>query len=305
MISAIVCTYNRASVLRKMLERFFAQTCLGAVDYELIVVDNNSSDHTSKVVEEFRRFPNVRYVFEEHQGLCYARNRGVAEARGEIIALLDDDVVVDEVWLFKLQECVDATQADVVGGRTYLILEKDPPEWFGPYFARLLSEVNLGKSRRIVSDGRGLFGLNLAFRKSIFDTVGPFDEALDRRGHELLGGGDTAKVRQIARAGGRVVYDPDAVVGHMIAADRQEWDYFKRVTLAMGKSFAFAEPYGGLGVRTTRVLQALMEVAYRIGVQLSAPLTRMSPYEQRASLGRLRTKLGLLIERLRRLKGNG
>ncbi|UCC29259.1 MAG: glycosyltransferase family 2 protein, partial [Phycisphaerales bacterium] len=215
MISVVVCTYNRADMLRQMLEAFFAQRDLAVVDHELIVVDNNSSDNTPVVVDEFRRFPNIRYVFEGRQGLCYARNRGVTESRGEIVALLDDDVIVDKAWLVKLQECFDATTADVVGGRSHLVFEREPHTWFGPYFGRLLAQVDLGPSRKVVPDGRGLFGLNLAFRKSVFETVGLFDQELDRKGGKLLGGGDTAKVRQIAESAGTVVYDPDAVVGHL------------------------------------------------------------------------------------------
>jgi len=105
MISVIVCTYNRASYLQKTLTSFFEQTCLGAVDHELLVIDNNSSDDTPQVVEEFKARPGARYIFERRQGLCCARNRGVAESRGEIVAFLDDDVIVDKNWLASLRKC--------------------------------------------------------------------------------------------------------------------------------------------------------------------------------------------------------
>lgn len=305
MISVVVCTYNRADMLRQMLEAFFAQRDLAVVDHELIVVDNNSSDNTPVVVDEFRRFPNIRYVFEGRQGLCYARNRGVTESRGEIVALLDDDVIVDKAWLVKLQECFDATTADVVGGRSHLVFEREPHTWFGPYFGRLLAQVDLGPSRKVVPDGRGLFGLNLAFRKSVFETVGLFDEELDRKGGKLLGGGDTAKVRQIAESAGTVVYDPDAVVGHLIAADRVEWSYFKRMTLGMGESFALAEPDAGMGTRAVRVLQGLISVAYRLAALLWMRLAGKSPYERRVSACRLRTRTGFLIGRTKRLWRSG
>jgi len=301
MISVVVCTYNRAGTLRQMLEAFFAQRDLAAVNHELIVVDNNSSDNTPVVVDEFRRFPSLRYVVEERLGLSCARNRGVAEANGEIVAFLDDDAIVDKGWLVKLQECFDATTADVVGGRSYLIFEKHPSDWFGPYFGRLLSQVDLGQFRKVVSDGRGLLGLNLSFRRSALVGDAPFDENLGRKGSGLLGGEETTLVRSIAGSGGVVVYDPDAVVGHLISADRVEWDYFKRVTRGMGESFALAEPDAGMGTQMAGVLWGLISVFYRLAAMLWMRLARKSPYERRVSACRLRAKTGFLIGRTKRL----
>ena len=305
MISVVVCTYNRASTLRQMLEAFFGQRDISVADHELIVVDNNSSDDTPGVVEEFRRFPSLRYVVEKRQGLSCARNRGIAEARGDIVAFLDDDAIVDKAWLVKLQECFDATGADVVGGRSYLIFEKDPSDWFGPYFARLLSQVDLGESRKVVSDGRGLLGLNLSFRRSALIGDAPFDENLGRKGSGLLGGEETTLVRSIADSGGTVVYDPDAVVGHLIAADRVEWRYFKGVTRGMGESFALAESHAGAITRVVRVLQGLYSVGYRLAALLWMRLARKSPYERRVSACRLRTRTGFLIGRTKRLWRSG
>src|SRR5574341_2283004 len=129
MISVIVCTYNRSRILKRMLKSFFLQDCRDAINYELIVVDNNSTDDTRTVVSEFMHSPTVRYVFEGKQGLSVARNRGVAESNGEFVSFLDDDVIVDKTWLKKLQICCDETKADVVGGRIYLILNGEPPIW--------------------------------------------------------------------------------------------------------------------------------------------------------------------------------
>ena len=114
------------------------------------------------------------------------------------MAFLDDDVIVDEHWLVRLRECFEATNADVVGGRSYLLFEQEPPNWFGPFFRPFLSEVDHGPTRKVVPDGRGLFGLNLAFRRSALQAAAPFDEKLGRKGSGTLGGEETRIVTGIA-----------------------------------------------------------------------------------------------------------
>src|SRR5208283_4457645 len=103
-ISVILCTYNRASILISALESIVAQTLPESVEWEVLVVDNNSCDQTREVVEDFcRRYPRrFRYVFEPNQGLSHARNSGIREALGEVLAFMDDDVTVEPGWLDNL-----------------------------------------------------------------------------------------------------------------------------------------------------------------------------------------------------------
>ena len=212
MISVVVCTYNRAHLLRRMLSAFVEQEGLTYSDYELLIIDNNSKDRTSYVAECFKMDGRMRYIFEGRQGLSIARNRGIAEARGEIVAFLDDDVIVSPQWLLRMRECFDTTEADVVGGKTYLVFDEPPPPWLGPAFRMMLSEVDLGATRRFVDEHEAglLFGANLSFRKRSLLTIGGFDETLGRCGESLLGGEETAAVAAIIAARGKVVYDPHA-----------------------------------------------------------------------------------------------
>ncbi|MGD2111273.1 MAG: glycosyltransferase [Phycisphaerae bacterium] len=239
MISAIMCTYNRSDTLRRALDSFLAQTCLDEVEHELIVVDNNSTDDTAEVVNTaVARDSRVRYVFEEEQGLSAARNRGVRESRGDIVAFLDDDVILDQRWLANLETSFAETEAAVVGGRAYLILEGETPEWLDARFRTYLSEVELGPTRCEVPNGQGLFGLNLSFRKDELSRAGAFDPALGRKGSGLLAGEETAIVKSIAARGGLIIYEPTAVVGHIIAPERLEWSYFVKVASSLGVSAA-------------------------------------------------------------------
>src|ERR1019366_3158512 len=102
--TVIVCTYNRCQVLAKTLESVAASKVPDSVEWEVLIVDNNSSDQTREVVEDFcRRYPGrFRYLFERRQGLSSARNAGIRESQSEILAFTDDDATVEPDWLWNL-----------------------------------------------------------------------------------------------------------------------------------------------------------------------------------------------------------
>lgn len=229
MISVVICTYNRAPSLRRTLESFFRQDRLDHVPHEVIVVDNNSSDDTRAVVQAFENHPALRYVFEPKQGLSQARNRGADEARGDIVAYLDDDVLLAPEWLHALAACFADTRADVVGGQSVLRFEAPPPRWFGPHFRRYLSEVNLGAKRLESANGMRLYGLNVAYRRKTLLDAGGFRLRFGRHGDKLMSGEELDLNRRIAQAGGKIVYEPRALLEHVIPPQRTTWEY----TLAM------------------------------------------------------------------------
>ena len=301
MISVVVCTYNRAAVLERMLDSFFAQPGVGECSYELIVVDNNSSDGTREVAARFERFEGCRYVFERRQGLSAARNRGVAEASGEIVAFLDDDVIVDKGWLTSLQACFDETGAEAVGGRSHLVFEQEPPTWMTAELRISLSEVDLGRERKTVDGGRRLYGLNMAFRKTVLERVGGFNEELGRRGKGLLGGEETAVFGRIAEQGGKIVYEPSAVVGHIIDKERVSWDYFNRLCLGLGMTWARGEETAGPMLRARRVAESVRDVLVDCGRWARVALGREGDDERRKVVLHLLYMWGVLGQRFRNL----
>ena len=103
-ISVILCTYNRCQSLAKTLESIAVSVLPESVEWEVVVVDNNSKDQTREVIEDFcrRNAGRFRYIHESQQGLSHARNAGIREARGEILAFTDDDIIVDNKWLHTL-----------------------------------------------------------------------------------------------------------------------------------------------------------------------------------------------------------
>lgn len=267
MISVVICTYNRVDVLARTLESFAAQEGLGRVDHELLVVDNNSTDGTRQVVDGAGGLHGARHVFEPVQGLSAARNRAVRESRGDTIAFLDDDVIVDAQWLLRLAACIDETGAVVVGGRSYLVFDGAAPAWLGPAFRVQLSEVDLGEERlRLTLDNaHRIAGLNLAFRADRLRALGGFDEALGRKGAGLMAGEETSLVRQLVEAGEPVVYEPSVVVGHIIAPERLEWVYFRRLAYSLGKTAARRE------ARRSRVAQFASAVRFTFRALVQAP----------------------------------
>ncbi len=238
-ISVVVCTYNRAPMLKDMLESFLRQRSLDRLLREVVVVDNNSTDGTRAVVAEFQqRCARLRYVFEPRQGLSVARNRGTAETTGQAVAFLDDDILVDPGWLEGMSDCYLQTRADVVGGRCSLELRGPVPPWFGPVFRKDVSEVELGDRRLPIRRANLIFGQNLLVRRDVLEAHGGFCEELGRQGRALGCGEDTQLVAAVLARGGTVLYEPAALGGHVVGPDRLTWDYFWEISRSRAASRA-------------------------------------------------------------------
>lgn len=259
MISVIVCTYNRAQTLRRMLEGFFSQQDLNRLEHELIVVDNNSTDDTPQVVEKFSMKAGFRYIREDRQGLSFARNCGITEAAGDFVSFLDDDVIVDPRWLANLQQCLDETHADAVGGKVDLNFQAPPPAWLGPLFRMHLAELDLAPTRLVGLDRSGYSGCNVTFRKQALQNVGGFDETLGRTGTQLRCYEETVVLYRIQSTGGKLVYDAAVRVEHLVGPERMTWPYFKRLVLSQGISLAMLEIDGA-------VISRMIALIYRSGL---------------------------------------
>ena len=236
-ISVIICTYNRAEILRQTLETFCHLHVEASLPWELLVVDNNSTDDTHACCEEFARKLPLRYVFEPRQGLNPARNRGIKEARGDLLAFADDDVDVDPHWLDALHDAATRhPDAGFFGGRILPRWGIEPPHWLQTHSASLLKGVmahfDLGPEERFHEGS--FFGANMAFRKSIFDADGNFREDLDRKKNTLIHGGETELMRRLLAGGHRGLYVPTALVHHRIPASRMTESYVRNWFIGHG-----------------------------------------------------------------------
>jgi len=222
-VSITIQTYNRSGMLAETLESLRWLRRPAAVDYEILVVDNNSTDDTREVVQRHGRVltPRLRSVFEPRQGLSHARNRALAEARGDIVSFLDDDVAVDPGWLEAVCEAFDKYEAAVVGGRAYLIYPTAAgrPAWLPESREDLYSRLDHGPEPLVGTD-KPLFGLNFSVLRRQALEVGGFDSAFGRCGRSLACGEESDLLDRIRRAGGVVVYEPKAIVGHRVPPER-------------------------------------------------------------------------------------
>jgi glycosyltransferase involved in cell wall biosynthesis len=215
---------------------------LDDVRWEVVVVDNASSDATRAVVEGWTALGAlpIRYVFESRVGLCVARNRGVRATTAPLLAFTDDDVVTDSDWLAELLDAQRTGCCDVVGGRIRVAGEDPFPSWLDRSLLGCLGELDLG-DEPVPFDGRQTypFGANMLFRREWLERAGGFDERLGRVGEgrrwrEVIKGEEQVLVARILRAGGRAMYAPGAVVEHRVERCHLQRGHFRRLYFAAG-----------------------------------------------------------------------
>lgn len=231
-ISIILCTHNRAALLREAL-RSLAQVRLPEdADVELVVVDNASTDDTQATIRAASgSLPmNVRYVYEPTKGKSFALNRGLEEAAGEILVFTDDDVTFDSGWLIGLVSPFEDATCLGVGGRIVPVWSAERPAWYedqGPYrLMAVIVQFDHGPTNRVLD--RPPFGANMAYRRTAFERYGGFRTDLGPTGRALLRGEDTEFARRLLAAGERIVYAADAVVHHPVEPERLTKAYFER-----------------------------------------------------------------------------
>jgi glycosyltransferase involved in cell wall biosynthesis len=235
LLSVAVCTWNRADLLAATLEGLTRQGPLPDGDaWELVLVDNNSTDGTPAVAERFAGRLPLRYLREPEQGLSRARNRAAREARGELLVWTDDDVLVDPGWLAAYARAArEHADAAFFGGPIEPHwLRPPPPAWLAANLDALGTAFalrHLGPTRPITGPKEVPFGANMAIRRAALPPEG-FDAALGRVGATLASGEETALLRALLARGERGHWLEGARVRHVLpparATRRYVRDYF-------------------------------------------------------------------------------
>jgi len=239
-VSLIICTYQRADILPRCLIAATSQT-LPASEYEIILVDNGSPDHTRAIAE---RFPEIRYLHCPFRGLSQARNAGAAAARAPLVTYIDDDAIAAPDLLEQVVAVFDAfSEAGCVGGRIEATLPPNLPVWYSDDFAGYFSAFHLPYAdvQQLSELLEFPFGANVSFRREALEQVGYFNTKLGRVGKDTSGGEELDLEYRLARAGYGIYYTPHARVEHVIMPERMTWSHIANSARSAGRNWAYYE----------------------------------------------------------------
>jgi glycosyltransferase involved in cell wall biosynthesis len=237
--SVVICAYNRAQLLSLCIESINALN-FPKENYEVLIIDNNSTDNTADICKAaITKFSllTIRYFHEPNQGVAYSRTRGAKEAKGNIIAYIDDDCLADANWLNEIvnfynshEECMSS------GGRIIPEYRVPVADWFGKYFWGLVGNYDLSRSVFQMKGVRYPSGANMHFRKTAFEKYGYFDSDLGRSGKSLMAGEEKAMYLKLIHANEKVFYLPQVIVYHHVEANKFDKEYVKRHSMGIGAS---------------------------------------------------------------------
>ncbi len=240
MISIIVSTYNREKYLIHCLDSVVNQSA-SKEDWELIVVNNKSTDSTAIILEEFikkHKDKNVYSFLETNQGLSYARNRGVKESVGDYLVFIDDDAFLDENYIKELKKYLSIYDDKLLGfgGKIKPFLEVPLPNWMSKYLMPLMSVIDLGNDVKLFKNSKYPIGANMGFSKAVLDKVGLFNVKLGRSAKNLMGGEEKDLFFRIKELGAPIYYFPNIFVHHVVPEARLNISFIKKQALGIGIS---------------------------------------------------------------------
>jgi glucosyl-dolichyl phosphate glucuronosyltransferase len=303
-LSAIVCTRNRSAWSTRAVQSLLDQD-IPTSDLEIVVVDNASTDDTASVLSALvAGRANSRYVFEPELGLSRARNRGIAETSGDVVAFLDDDAVAVPDWARRHLDCFEADPEVVgTGGRIELGWPQARPIWLPDGWEGMYAGLDLGDERCELTEPLIPFGANMAFRRRALAPGTGFAVSLGRLGDTLTSGEEREFFERLRAAGGRLVYLADAGVTHHVLPDRLGRRWFLRRVWAQGRSHVLID----LVLRPPRarmywLARSGYQTARAVGqavVWLATCVTRCSPARRMMRLAGAAHAAGIAREALR------
>lgn len=311
LVSVVICTYNRADLLGVCMESLVRQDAGG---FEIIVVDNNSTDETSEIAAGFAdRDVPIRYVFEPEQGLSPARNCGWREARGRYVAYVDDECRMPRDWIRNMTATILAHAPEMLGGPYDACFDGPSPAWYRrPYFSTVWKGVTL----RAMGPNEFLAGGNMAIRRDLFDHIGAFDPKLGMKGGAVAYGEETAFQKRLMKMmpEAQRLYDPALSVDHLVRNAKLGIKELLQQRIAAGRSgwrmavlIDEAEPKDGMkNAELSRDLAVTAaKLAWHLLIGLPFRKRALYPYPQnylREAVGLSAARLGRLLEQRRDLK---
>lgn len=262
MLSVIIPTRNRAELLRTTLNSLHSQT-LSVNKYEIIVVDNGSSDHTKEVISSCSiSLKKIRYVFEAEPGLHSGRHRGLKEAKGDILVFADDDIEALPSWLTSIIDAFTDKDVAMVGGNNYPLFLDTPPGWLikmwnkvhpnGYKAIPLLSVIEFSHTPFKYSPSL-IWGCNFAIRKDVLLKAGGFHpDGMPKDLIRFRGDGETHVSRFVEASGMKSLFHSGASVYHKVTPERMTYEYFRQRGFNQGVSDSYTRLRSGDGTFAER-----------------------------------------------------
>ncbi|MCL2246816.1 MAG: glycosyltransferase [Lentimicrobiaceae bacterium] len=239
-ISVIICTYNRDKYIYQALQ-CLAQNVFSTEFYEIILINNNSTDQTEAQCQTFQQeYSHVtfRYFIETNQGLSHARNRGIVEAQGDILVFLDDDSFVKPDYLQNLDHYQkEYPDMAAFGGEISPLFETGTtPAWISKWNYSWVSAINLGDDVTLFTKNRYPIGANMGFKKEYFEKHGVFNTVLGRSKKNMMAGEEKDIFNRADKQTEKIYYLPLLKVKHVIPENRTTTAYIKKLGKGIGMS---------------------------------------------------------------------
>ena len=246
LLSIILSTYNRSADLKIMLESLLAQEKDSSFEFEIILIDNNSSDDTKEIVKSFEtQFGNkLHYIFQPIPGKCLSINIGIEKSKGDIIVFTDDDVVLHPSWLKNISKFFQLNACDGIGGRVLPIYNEDVPAWVKQNPRQAAGGVVIydqgEHSFQINNNTERFIGCNWAFKRTVFNDCGNFNTKLGP-GTPVMMGEDEDFFERVRQSKKILFYCAQALVHHPVSLKRLALPFVAKWHMALGRYEAIKE----------------------------------------------------------------
>jgi glycosyltransferase involved in cell wall biosynthesis len=232
-----ICTWNRCRLLAQTLEYFERLMIPSGLDWELLIVDNASTDSTRSVIKSFERKLPIEYLHQPTPGHCHSRNCAIEFATGDLMIWTDDDVLVHSDWLVAyIAGAAKYQQVAFFGGPIVPVFELGQPKWLTETWDKCSAAFaarDLGETELTIPPAKFPFGANFAVRTKVQKKF-PFDASLGRRGKGMMGEDEIDLFRRLVQAGHLGIWLPAAKLEHFISANRATPEYVGRYFVGQG-----------------------------------------------------------------------
>lgn len=299
-ISVVICTYNRAVYLPEALSSLYNQT-ISKDQFEVIVVNNNSTDNTEQVCKEFiatHMDGQFYYSNETEQGASFARNTGAALAKGELLCFMDDDAVAKPDYLALILAFFKAhPDAGGLGGRIIPRYIPEEPKWMSHFVSSLVGNFDYSKEVCVFSANKYPLESNMIIKKSDFDQVNGFNTALPGvKGTLRIGGEGKEFFLKLKAIGRTIYYHPEVIVDHVVETHKLTPEYMYRVASGIGRG----ERVRTLEISQTRYWSKIAEYLFKLGAAIVLALG----YLLQGNPAKMKPVIQFRIDALKGLLGN-